>query len=181
AALSTASGLLLVISSSLAHDIYGSVINPEATEKRRLFVGRMMIFLAVVLAGFLGIYPLGFVAEVVAFAFGLAAASFFPIIVLGIFWKRANKEGAIAGMSIGLAFTFIMIALMRAQNVIPGMDEPVIDSFMGINAQGIGVIGMLLNFAITVGVSMATSAPPASVQDLVEEVRYPQASSDEDV
>ena len=173
AALSTASGLLLVISSALAHDIYGSVINPRASEKRRLFVGRLMIFLAVIVAGVFGVYPLGFVAEVVAFAFGLAAASFFPVIVLGIFWKRANKQGAIAGMSIGLVFTFVMIALMRAQNVIPGMDEPVLDHFLGIGAQGVGVIGMLLNFAITIGVSLCTPDSPISVRDLVERVRYP--------
>ena len=173
AALSTASGLLLVISSALAHDIYGSVINPQASEKRRLFIGRVMIFLAVIVAGVLGVYPLGFVAEVVAFAFGLAAASFFPIIVLGIFWKRANKEGAIAGMSIGLIFTFVMIALMRAQNVIPGMDEPVLDHFLGVGAQGVGVIGMLLNFAVTIGVSLCTPDPPVSVRELVERVRYP--------
>ncbi len=178
AALSTASGLLLVISSSLAHDIYGSVINPDASEKKRLFVGRVMIFLALLLAGLLGIYPLGFVAEVVAFAFGLAAASFFPIIVLGIFWKRTNKEGAIAGMTVGLVFTFVMIALMRSQNVIPGMVEPVVDDFFGIEAQGIGVVGMLLNFAITTVVSLLSAAPPASVQELVEEVRYPQTSAD---
>ncbi len=173
AALSTASGLLLVISSALAHDIYGSVINPQASEKRRLFIGRVMIFLAVIVAGVLGVYPLGFVAEVVAFAFGLAAASFFPIIVLGIFWKRANKEGAIAGMSIGLVFTFVMIALMRAQNVIPGMDEPVLDHFLGVGAQGVGVIGMLLNFAVTIGVSLCTPDSPVSVRELVERVRYP--------
>ncbi len=173
AALSTASGLLLVISSALAHDIYGSVINPQASEKRRLFVGRAMIFLAVVVAGVLGVYPLGFVAEVVAFAFGLAAASFFPVIVLGIFWKRANKQGAIAGMSIGLVFTFVMIALMRAQNVIPGMDEPVLDHFLGVGAQGVGVIGMLLNFAVMIGVSLCTPDSPLSVRDLVERVRYP--------
>ncbi len=173
AALSTASGLLLVISSALAHDIYGSVINPQASEKRRLFVGRAMIFLAVVVAGVLGVYPLGFVAEVVAFAFGLAAASFFPVIVLGIFWKRANKQGAIAGMSIGLVFTFVTIALMRAQNVIPGMDEPVLDHFLGVGAQGVGVIGMLLNFAVMIGVSLCTPDSPLSVRDLVERVRYP--------
>ncbi len=173
AALSTASGLLLVISSALAHDIYGSVINPRASEKRRLFVGRLMIFLAVIVAGVFGVYPLGFVAEVVAFAFGLAAASFFPVIVLGIFWKRANKQGAIAGMSIGLVFTFVMIALMRAQNVIPGMDEPVLEHFLGIGAQGVGVIGMLLNFAVTIGVSLCTPDSPISVRDLVERVRYP--------
>ncbi|MEX1055756.1 MAG: sodium:solute symporter family protein [Rhodothermales bacterium] len=173
AALSTASGLLLVISSSLAHDIYGSIINPEASERRRLFVGRAMIFLAVILAGILGIYPLGFVAEVVAFAFGLAAASFFPVIVLGIFWKRANKQGAIAGMSAGLIFTFVMIVLMRAQNVVPGMEEPILESFLGIGAQGIGAIGMLLNFGLTIGVSLLTAAPPGSVQALVEDVRNP--------
>ncbi|MEX0747845.1 MAG: sodium:solute symporter family protein [Rhodothermales bacterium] len=173
AALSTASGLLLVISSSLAHDIYGSIINPEASERRRLFVGRAMIFLAVILAGILGIYPLGFVAEVVAFAFGLAAASFFPVIVLGIFWKRANKQGAIAGMSAGLIFTFVMIVLMRAQNVVPGMEEPILESFLGIGAQGIGTIGMLLNFGLTIGVSLLTAAPPDSVQLLVEDVRNP--------
>ena len=178
AALSTASGLLLVISSSLAHDIYGSLINPEADDKKRLFVGRVMIFVAVVFAGLLGIFPLGFVAEVVAFAFGLAAASFFPVIVLGIFWKRANKYGAIAGMSAGLLFTFVMIALMRAQNVVPGMDAPVIDSFLGIGAQGIGILGMLLNFALMIGVSLATAPPPAAVQDLVEQIRYPRVMSE---
>ena len=174
AALSTASGLLLVISSALAHDIYGSVIHPAASEKRRLFIGRVMIFLAVIVAGVLGIYPLGFVAEVVAFAFGLAAASFFPVIVLGIFWKRANREGAIAGMSVGLVFTFVMIALMRAQNVIPGMEEPVLESFLGIGAQGVGVVGMLLNFAVTVVVSLCTPDSPVSVRGMVERVRYPK-------
>lgn len=176
AALSTASGLLLVISSSLAHDIYGSLLRPDASDKQKLLVGRMMIFLAVIFAGLLGIYPLGFVAEVVAFAFGLAAASFFPIIVLGIFWKRANKQGAIAGMSIGLAFTFIMIVLMRAQNVIPGMEAPIINDFMGINAQGIGMIGLALNFVTTVVVSLLTAPPPADVQEMVEEIRYPSAA-----
>ncbi|MEM1096097.1 MAG: sodium:solute symporter family protein [Bacteroidota bacterium] len=174
AALSTASGLLLVISSSLAHDIYGSIIRPEATDRERLRVGRLMIFVSVILAGLLGIYPLGFVAEVVAFAFGLAAASFFPTIVLGIFWKRINKEGAVAGMIAGLAFTFVMIALMRAQNVIPGLDEPIVQDFFGINAQGIGVIGMLINFALTIGISLRTPPPPAEIQQMVEQIRYPR-------
>jgi len=172
AALSTASGLLLVISSALAHDIYGSIINPKASDRKRLLVGRWMIIVAVLLAGLLGIFPLGFVAEVVAFAFGLAAASFFPIIVLGIFWKRANKYGAISGMSLGLAFTFVMIVLMRAQSVL-GLEEPIIESFFGINAQGIGVVGMLLNFAVTIGVSLATTPPPVEVQEMVERIRYP--------
>ena len=174
AALSTASGLLLVISSSLAHDIYGRLLRPDATDHQRLRIGRIMIFVAVVAAGILGIYPLGFVAEVVAFAFGLAAASFFPVIVLGIFWKRANKAGAISGMSVGLVFTFVMITLMRAQNVIPGMEEPVIADFLGIGAQGVGMIGMLLNFAITVTVSLLTKAPPVEIQEMVDRLRDPR-------
>ena len=175
AALSTASGLLLVISSSLAHDIYGKMIKPDASDRQKLRVGRIMIFIAVILAGILGIYPLGFVAEVVAFAFGLAAASFFPVIVLGIFWKRASKQGAVAGMSIGLAFTFIMIVLMRAQNVIPGMEEPIINDFFGINAQGIGIVGLILNFVTTITISLFTPPPPSDVQEMVEEIRYPDA------
>ncbi|MEM1054286.1 MAG: sodium:solute symporter family protein [Bacteroidota bacterium] len=179
AALSTASGLLLVISSSLAHDIYGKLLRPNATEKQRLNVGRAMILVAVALAGLLGIYPLGFVAEVVAFAFGLAAASFFPTIVLGIFWKRANKQGAIAGMAAGLGFTFIAIVLMRASVVAPSFfPEPIAESFFGIKAQGIGVIGMLLNFALTVGVSLATPPPSERVQRLVEQIRYPRVMTE---
>ncbi|NNE33655.1 MAG: cation acetate symporter, partial [Rhodothermales bacterium] len=170
AALSTASGLLLVISSALAHDIYGQIINPEATDRKKLLVGRSMILFAVLLAGLLGIFPLGFVAEVVAFAFGLAAASFFPVIVMGIFWKRANKQGAIAGMTTGLVFTFTMIVLMRAQNVL-GLSEPIVESFLGINAQGIGVIGMLLNFVVLIGVSLMTPPPPDEVQRMVEQLR----------
>ena len=176
AALSTASGLLLVISSSLAHDIYGAVLRPDADDATRLRVGRGMILVAVVLAGLLGIFPLGFVAEVVAFAFGLAAASFFPTIVLGIFWTRANKQGAIVGMAVGLAFTFTMIVLMRAHVVAPGLlgDAPLVESFLGIRAQGVGVVGMLLNFALTIGVSLATPPPPDRVRTLVEQIRLPR-------
>ena len=168
AALSTASGLLLVISSSIAHDIYGEIIRPDAPDKQRLLVGRAMILLAVLIAGYFGINPPGFVAEVVAFAFGLAAASFFPVIVLGIFWKRCTKEGAIAGMVIGLAFTFVYIVLTA-----PGLMglEPFL---FGIGAQGIGTVGMLLNFAVTITVSLQTPPPPPDVQDLVEQIRYPR-------
>jgi len=175
AALSTASGLLLVISSSLAHDIYGKILRPEATDAQRLRVGRAMILVAVVLAGILGIYPLGFVAEVVAFAFGLAAASFFPVIVLGIFWKRATKQGAIAGMVAGLAFTFVMIVLMRANVVAPSLfPEPIVESVFGIQAQGIGFVGMLLNVTLMVGVSLATAPPAPRIQRMVEQIRYPR-------
>lgn len=180
AALSTASGLLLVISSSIAHDIYGELIAPEASDQRKLFVGRAMIFFGVIVAGYFGIYPPGFVAEVVAFAFGLAAASFFPIIVLGIFWKRTNKQGAIAGMLAGLIFTAILILLMRSVPIF-GTAEPLLDSFFGINAQGIGTIGMIINFVVTVTVSKYTVSPPDDIQDLVEEVRYPRKLTREEL
>jgi cation/acetate symporter len=181
AALSTASGLMIVISSSLAHDIYGEIINPDASDQRRLLVGRLAIFAGLVVAGLLGIYPPGFVAEVVAFAFGLAAASFFPILVLGIFWKRCNRQGAVWGLITGLAFTFVMIVLMRAHVVVPGVETPILDTFLGINAQGIGVVGMVLNFVVTVAVTKATPAPPQDVQDMVEQIRYPRTLSAEEL
>jgi cation/acetate symporter len=181
AALSTASGLMVVISSSLAHDIYGEIINPDASDQRRLLVGRLAIFAGLVVAGLLGIYPPGFVAEVVAFAFGLAAASFFPILVLGIFWKRCNRQGAVWGLVTGLVFTFVMIVLMRAHVVVPGVETPILDTFLGINAQGIGVVGMVLNFIVTVAVTKATPAPPQDVQDMVEQIRYPRTLSAEEL
>lgn len=182
AALSTASGLMIVISSSLAHDIYGEVINPDASEQKRLRVGRQAIFVGVVVAGLAGIYPPGFVAEVVAFAFGLAAASFFPILVLGIFWKRCNRQGAVSGMIAGLAFTFVMIVLMRIHVITEGaIAEPIITTFLGINAQGIGIVGMVINFALTIGISLNTPAPPQEVQDLVEQVRYPRELTPEEL
>lgn len=175
AALSTASGLLLVVSSSLAHDLYYRLINPKATEERRLLVGRIVIFGAVVVAGYFGINPPGFVAEVVAFAFGLAAASFFPLILLGIFDKRANSQGAIAGMLVGLIFTAVMILMMRSVQVF-GTEAPLMGNVMGISAQGIGTIGMILNFAVTLIVSRMTPPPPAEIQELVESVRIPRGA-----
>jgi cation/acetate symporter len=176
AALSTASGLLIVVSSAISHDIYGHLINPEADDRKRLLVARVTIFVAVFVAGWFGIFPPGFVAEVVAFAFGLAAASFFPVIVLGIFWKRATKEGAILGMLSGLIFTGVMIALIRTPQIFGflGVTEPVMTDFLGINAQGVGTVGMLLNFAVMVVVSLVTPPPPADVQEMVESIRYPR-------
>jgi cation/acetate symporter len=173
AALSTASGLLLVISSAFSHDIYYRLINPNADEAQRLLVGRIVIFFGVVAAGYFGINPPGFVAEVVAFAFGLAAASFFPIILLGIFDKRANNYGAIAGMLTGLIFTMLMILMMRSVQLF-GTEAPIIESFFGITAQGIGTVGAVLNFLVTFIVSRATAAPPQEIQDLVESVRVPR-------
>jgi len=168
AALSTAAGLLLVISSSLAHDIYGKFINPDATEERRLLVGRMMIFLAVVVAGYFGINPPGFVAEVVAFAFGLAAASFFPVILLGIFDKRTNRAGAIVGMVVGIGFTGAYIIGNRFFGMKPFL--------WGISAQGIGTIGCFINLILTFVVSRLTTPPPQEIQDLVESVRTPRGA-----
>jgi cation/acetate symporter len=173
AALSTASGLLIVISSAIAHDIYGHLIDPSASDKRRLMVGRITTLFAVLVAGYFGINPPGFVAEVVAFAFGLAAASFFPVIILGIFWKRATREGAIAGMVVGLVFTASMIGMIRAPQIF-GAASPVINDFMGVNAQGVGTIGMMLNFLVIWLVSLVTPPPPAEVQEMVEGIRYPR-------
>jgi cation/acetate symporter len=165
AALSTASGLLLVISSSIAHDVYYRIINPEASETKRLFVGRLMVGLSVVLAGYFGANPPGFVAEVVAFAFGLAASSFFPAIFLGIFDKRTNSIGAIAGMLTGLIFTIIYIVGVK----FAGMPA----WFFGISAEGIGTLGMIINLIVTVIVSRLTAPPPAHIQALVEDLRSP--------
>jgi cation/acetate symporter len=165
AALSTASGLLLVISSSVAHDIYYRIINPNASETQRVFVGRIMVGLAVVLAGYFGINPPGFVAQVVAFAFGLAAASFFPAIVLGIFDKRTNREGAIAGIIVGLLFTLFYIVGVKFYGMQPW--------FFGISPEGIGTVGMIINFIATLVVSRLTPPPPIAVQEMVEDLRSP--------
>jgi cation/acetate symporter len=165
AALSTASGLLLVISSSIAHDVYYRIVDPGASEQKRLFVGRLMVGLSLVGAGYFGVNPPGFVGEVVAFAFGLAASSFFPVIILGIFDKRTNKEGAIAGMVTGLIFTIAYIVGVK----FGGMPA----WFFGVSAEGIGTVGMVLNFIVTLVVSRLTPPPPAEIQALVENLRSP--------
>jgi cation/acetate symporter len=168
AALSTASGLLLVISSSIAHDLYARVINPQASEARRLVVGRTVIGLAVVVAGVFGIYPPGFVSQVVAFAFGLAASSFFPVIVLGIFAKRVGTAPAVAGMLAGIGFTAFYII----GNIYGGMPR----WCFGIGPQGIGTVGMLLNFAVTLLLTPLFPPPPESVQRLIESIREPEGA-----
>ncbi|MDY6939462.1 MAG: sodium:solute symporter family protein [Cyanobacteriota bacterium] len=165
AALSTASGLLLVISSAIAHDVYYRLIDPGASESRRVMVGRVMVGFALAIAGYFGINPPGFVAQVVAFAFGLAAASFFPAIILGIFDTRTNKEGAISGMVAGLAFTTIYIIGVKFQGMEPWL--------WGISAEGIGTVGMVLNFAITWVVSRLTPPPPETIRQMVEDLRLP--------
>jgi len=170
AALSTASGLLLVVSSSVAHDVYYRMINPEASEARRLLVGRGVIGIAVVIAGLFGIYPPGFVSQVVAFAFGLAAASFFPAIVLGIFNKRVGTIPAICGMLAGIGFTASYII----GQVYGGM-EP---WCFGIKAQGIGTIGMLLNFIVTLTLTPLCPPPDERVCALVDSARRPETAED---
>jgi cation/acetate symporter len=166
AALSTASGLLLVISSSVANDVYYKRINPQATEARQLLVGRIAMGGAIVVAGYLGINPPGFVAQVVALAFGLAAASFFPILVLGIFWKKCTAAGATAGMVAGLGTT---LAYQLWTIDIYGNS----DGIFGIAETGFGTIGMLINFAVTIVVSQFTTPPTETMQQLIEDVRYP--------
>lgn len=165
AALSTASGLLLVISSAVAHDIYYRIINPGTSESLRVMVGRIMVGFAIAIAGYFGINPPGFVAQVVAFAIGLAAASFFPVIILGIFNKRTNREGAIARMLVGLIFTVSYIAGVKFY----GMPS----WFFGISAEGIGTLGMAINFVVTLVVSRLTPPPPREIQEMVEELRTP--------
>ncbi len=170
AALSTASGLLIVISSALSHDLYYRIINPRASEGQRLLVARVGILLAVLIAGYFGQNPPGFIAQLVAFAFGLAASSFFPAILLGIFDKRTTREGAIAGMVVGLVFT--------ASYIIGTSYFGMPRWFLGVSPEGIGTIGMLLNFVITYFVSRMTPEPPKEVQDLVESVRIPRGAKE---
>ena len=176
AALSTAAGLLLVISSSIAHDLYIHFFDPHASEARRVMVGRIMIVVAIVFAGYFGINPPGFVAQVVAFAFGLAAASFFPIILLGIFDRRTNRAGAISGMVAGLLFTATYIVGNRSVQIF-GTDEALMQPWcFGISAEGIGAVGCLLNFVVTIVVSRLTPPPPERVQRLVDAIRIPCGS-----
>ena len=173
AALSTAAGLLLVISTSVAHDLIKRTINPEITEKGELWAARLAAAGAVVVAGYFGINPPGFVAQVVAFAFGLAASSFFPAIILGIFWKRANLYGVITGMIVGILFTSSYIIYFKFINPAANNAE---HWLFGISPEGIGTIGMILNVVIACAISMVTKAPPREVQEMVDRVRYPRKS-----
>ena len=170
AALSTAAGLLLVISTAVSHDLMKKSFMPRITERQELRFARIAAAVAIVIAGLFGIYPPGFVAEVVAFAFGLAAASFFPVILLGIFYQRMNKEAAIAGMMTGLTFTFAYIVYFKF--ISPGDNNPE-HWWFGISPEGIGTLGMLLNFAVSLVVCRLTPPPPAHIQELVESIRVP--------
>ncbi|MBO9506112.1 cation acetate symporter [Thalassospiraceae bacterium SW-3-3] len=176
AALSTAAGLLLVISSGISHDLLKGTLTPDMTEGQELMAGRIAAAVAILIAGYLGYNPPGFVAQVVAFAFGLAAASLFPVIIMGIFSKKVNREGAIAGMLVGLVFT--MGYIMSYKGIfIPVLIENVPANWLfGISPEGIGVVGMILNFLVAFGVSKVTAEPPAHIQHLIEDIRVPKGA-----
>jgi cation/acetate symporter len=173
AALSTAAGLLLVISTSVSRDLF-KTFRPNISEKKELRIARIAAAGAVIFAGYFGVNPPGFVAQVVAFAFGLAAASFFPVIILGIFSKRINKEGAIAGMLSGLVFTLIYIIYFKFVNPELNTQE---NWLFGISPEGIGSIGMLLNFGVCILVSRFTPPPPVDIQEMIEEIRIPRGAA----
>ncbi|SFR61242.1 cation/acetate symporter [Marinobacter gudaonensis] len=179
AALSTAAGLLLAISSAVSHDLIKGSINPNITEKGELMAARISMAVAIVVATYLGANPPGFAAQVVALAFGIAAASLFPALMMGIFSKRVNNKGAIAGMLTGLAFTLVYIFVYKGWLFIPGTnnlpDTP--DNWvLGISPLSIGAVGAIVNFAVAFVVSNATEEPPVEIQELVESVRYPRGA-----
>ena len=178
AALSTAAGLLLVIAAAVSHDLMKGMISKDMTEKAELWWARGAAGGAVLVAGYFGVNPPGFVAEVVAFAFGLAASSFFPVIIMGVFWKRATKEAAISGMIIGIIFTAAYIIYFKFMNKPLNTRE---HWFLGISPEGIGMIGMIINFVVMWVVTMVTKAPPKEIQDLVGTLRYPKESTHKDV
>jgi len=175
AALSTAAGLLLVIATSVSHDLLKRTFMPEITEKKELFYARVSIAVAICVAGYFGINPPDFVASVVAFAFGLAASSFFPAIILGIFYKRMNKEGAVAGMITGITFTASYIIYFK---FITTDAHPEDSWWFGISPEGIGTLGMLVNIVVSLVVCHFTAPPPKEIQDMVENIRIPRGTGD---
>ena len=179
AALSTAAGLLLAISSAVSHDLIKNMINPKISEKGEMRAARISMAIAILLATYLGLNPPGFAAQVVALAFGIAAATLFPALMMGIFSKRVNDKGAIAGMLVGLVFTVVYIFLYLGWFFIPGTatfaNTP--DNWMfGISPLSIGTVGAVINFAVAYAVSLSTVAPPQDIQDLVESVRTPKGA-----
>ncbi len=173
AALSTAAGLLLVISAAISHDIIKKQINPDISEKGELMWARIGAIFAVIVAGYFGINPPGFVAATVALAFGLAAASFFPAIVLGIFDKRMNREGAITGMIVGITLMLFYMLKYKLQYFGGGTAE---DWWFGISPEGFGTIAMVVNLVVSLIVSRMTPEPPIEVQDIVENIRVPRGA-----
>ena len=179
AALSTAAGLLLAISSAISHDLIKTLINPKISEKNEMMAARLSMACAILLATYLGLNPPGFAAQVVALAFGIAAATLFPVLMMGIFSKRMNDKGAICGMVAGLVITLLYIFtylgwfFIPETNMLPNTPD---QWFMGISPASFGTVGALINFAVAYGVSMVTAAPPQEIQDLVESVRTPKGA-----
>jgi cation/acetate symporter len=181
AALSTAAGLLLVISSSVSHDLIKKMINPNISDKNELWAARISAAVAVCIAGYFGINPPGFVAAVVALAFGLAAASFFPAIILGIFHKKMNKEGAVSGMIVGLLL--MLYYMLKFKFGIFDGGKEMVDSlkpnwWFGISPEGFGTVAMIVNFVVAFVVNRFTPAPPQDVQDIVEHIRIPSGAGE---
>jgi len=179
AALSTAAGLLLAISSAVSHDLIKGALNPRISERGELAAARLAMVGAIILAAYLGLNPPGFAAQTVALAFGLAASSIFPAIMMGIFVKRINNAGAVAGMLSGLLFTLIYIFVYKGWLFLPGTNQlPDSPEFwiLGISPLSIGAVGALLNFVVAYAVSNVTEAPPEEIQDLVESIRVPRAT-----
>lgn len=175
AALSTSAGLLLVISTSVSHDLLKRNLMPDITDKKELFYARLAAGVAIVIAGYFGVNPPGFVAQVVAFAFGLAASSFFPAIIMGIFMKRMNDKGAVSGMLAGIGFTAAYIIYFKFVNPAANVSE---NWWFGVSPEGIGAIGMLVNFAVALLVFKMTKEAPQEIQQLVEDIRYPKGAGD---
>jgi len=181
AALSTAAGLLLVISASISHDLIKKIFRPNISEKGELWAARISATVAVVIAGYFGINPPGFVAAVVALAFGLAAASFFPAILLGIFYKRMNKEGAVSGMIVGISLMLFYMLKFKfgifdgGKVAVEGLKE---SWWFGISPEGFGTVAMIVNFIVAIVVNKFTPEPPQDVQDIVEHIRIPSGSDE---
>jgi cation/acetate symporter len=181
AALSTAAGLLLVISSAISHDLIKRIIKPDISDKGELWAARIAATVAVVIAGYFGIHPPGFVAAVVALAFGLAAASFFPAIILGIFYKKMNKEGAVSGMIVGMLFMLFYILKFKfgifdgGKEAVEGLKS---SWWFGISPEGFGTVAMIANFVVALTVNIFTKEPPQEVQDIVENIRIPSEAGE---
>jgi cation/acetate symporter len=175
AALSTAAGLLLVISTAIAHDLLKKGFRPNITEKQELHVARIAAGVAVCIAGYFGIDPPAYVAQVVAFAFGLAASSFFPAILMGIFSQRMNKAGAVTGMIVGILFTGAYIVWFAFIDPDQNNRE---HWLFGVSPEGIGSVGMVVNFVVAWAVALATEPPPEEIQSLVENIRIPRGAGE---
>ncbi len=179
AALSTAAGLLLAISSSISHDLLKGVFTPDISEKQELLAARISMAGAIAVAGYLGLHPPGFAAQTVALAFGLAASSIFPALMMGIFAKKVNNTGAVAGMLVGIISTLLYIFTFKGWFFIPGTEmlaNTPANHFMGISPEAFGAVGAMLNFAVALTVSSITAPPPEHIQHLVEDIRIPKGA-----